>query len=66
MKTGFHLPYIRDRPQDPLISEECRLDLVEGTRGSYHMSVTDLRGCGVEQCGEVRLILKLTATKFHC
>ncbi|CAL8122544.1 unnamed protein product [Orchesella dallaii] len=52
MKNGFHLPYIRDRPQDPLSSEECKLEQMEGTRGSYHMSVTDLRGCGVEQCGD--------------
>lgn len=70
MKSGFHVPYIRDRPQDQLISDECRLEPVEGTRASYHMAVTDLRGCGVENCGEVKYLLKsyshILPFEFYC
>jgi hypothetical protein len=54
MKSGFHPPYVRDRPQDPLTSNDCRMELKPGTKSTFHMTVTDLRGCGVEQCGDVR------------
>lgn len=44
---------IRDRPQDPLTSNECHMENVPGSDDVFHMTVTDLRGCGVETCGDV-------------
>ena len=54
MKRGYHVPYIRDRPQDPLTSSDCKMERLETPNG-YRMAVTDLRGCGVEQCGDVSI-----------
>ncbi|OXA62258.1 hypothetical protein Fcan01_03176 [Folsomia candida] len=52
MKSGYHQPYVRDRPQDPLTSNECHMENVPGSDDVFHMTVTDLRGCGVETCGD--------------
>ncbi|CAG7730795.1 unnamed protein product [Allacma fusca] len=54
MKNGYHVPYIRDRPQDPLTSSDCKMERLQTPDPDvrYRMAATDLRACGVEQCGD--------------
>ncbi|CAG7827664.1 unnamed protein product, partial [Allacma fusca] len=52
MKKGYHVPYIRDRPQDPLTSSDCKMEQLESPDVRYRVAATDLRACGVEQCGD--------------